>query len=114
MCIRDRSISQSGGVGKVFKLARNYQGLKKDKYTFKEMVEWFRENKPEGKYIGAVLRSKEKTEKGEEIYKLYLLFLDEETEDLCMENCPLMIVKTFYLDPELNDLFGNNDLLILK
>ncbi len=110
----NNAISMFGDIGNFIKFASNYQELEKTPYTFQEMIDWFKENKPKGKFIGAVLKSEEKTEKGEIVYRLDHIFLDAETKDVCMISCPYRVVRTFKLSDELSDHFGSKDLLILE
>ncbi|RDU66064.1 hypothetical protein CQA53_04470 [Helicobacter didelphidarum] len=92
------------------KAAWNYREVETDKYTFKELLQWAKDNIQEGKHNGvAVVR-----EKADGKIILSAMFLGKNDEPLSSLGEPYLHVKTQSIDSDLEENFGDKDMIVLQ
>ncbi|MWV61577.1 hypothetical protein DCO58_08820 [Helicobacter saguini] len=92
----------------IFKAAWNYQAIKKDSYTFKELLEWAKNNAKNNESVAVMRESKD----SKIIIKAMLL--DSNNTPLNALDMPYLCVETKNLDSDLLQHFGDKNILILK
>jgi len=107
----DKELGEKGSElnEETIKMFWNYSEKNTKEYSFKELLEWAKSNIPQG--IKKVCVYKMQNENNR--IQLHMVYLDSEDKPLLTGDYPHQLINTLSLDSELNEKFGDKNMIVL-